>query len=96
MSTDPNYLVCFIVNFPFNLDNHADIRYSRSIAILTGAFAMNPRKTVAFTHQNDTKFAVGNFYPVQTVFSYHELGGTTSPFLLLDHLGPAKLAPKSN
>lgn len=39
---------------------------------------------------------MGDFYPVQTVFSYHELGGTTSPFLLLDHLGPAKLAPKSN
>lgn len=57
---------------------------------------MNPRKAVAFTHHNDTKFAVGDFYPVQTVFSYHELGGTTSPFLLLDHLGPAKLAPKSN
>ena len=57
---------------------------------------MNPRKTVAFTHHNDTKFAVGDFYPVQTVFSYHELGGMTSPFLLLDHLGPAQLVPKSN
>lgn len=28
-------------------------------------------------------------------FSYHELGTTTSPFLLLDHLGPGKLEPKS-
>ncbi|AWA47257.1 pirin family protein [Acinetobacter junii] len=41
------------------------------------------------------RFAIGDFYPALSVFSYHELGNTTSPFLLLDHLGPGKLEPKS-
>lgn len=52
-------------------------------------------KSLAFIHRNDTRFSVGDFYPVLSVFSYHELGGTTSPFLLLDHLGPGQLTPKS-
>lgn len=50
-------------------------------------------KSLAFIHRNDTRFAVGDFYPVLSVFSYHELGNTLSPFLLLDHLGPGKIAP---
>ena len=50
-------------------------------------------KSLAFTHRNDTRFAVGDFYPVLTAFSHHELGNTTSPFLLLDHLGPGRLKP---
>ncbi|MFM7812283.1 MAG: pirin family protein [Acinetobacter junii] len=52
-------------------------------------------KSLAFIHRNDTRFAIGDFYPALSVFSYHELGNTTSPFLLLDHLGPGKLEPKS-
>lgn len=52
-------------------------------------------KSLAFIHRNDTRFAIGDFYPALSVFSYHELGNTTSPFLLLDHLGPGRLAPKS-
>lgn len=52
-------------------------------------------KSLAFIHRNDTRFAIGDFYPVLSVFSYQELGNTTSPFLLLDHLGPGRLAPKS-
>ncbi|MFW2035924.1 pirin family protein [Acinetobacter junii] len=52
-------------------------------------------KSLAFVHRNDTRFAIGDFYPALSVFSYHELGNTTSPFLLLDHLGPGKLEPKS-
>ena len=54
-----------------------------------------PLKGLAFIHRNDTRFAVGDFYPVLSVFSYQELGATTSPFLLLDHLGPAQLEPKT-
>lgn len=53
-------------------------------------------KSLAFIHRNDTRFAIGDFYPALSVFSYQELGNTTSPFLLLDHLGPGRLAPKSN
>lgn len=52
-------------------------------------------KSLAFIHRNDTRFAIGDFYPALSVFSYQELGNTTSPFLLLDHLGPGRLAPKS-
>lgn len=53
-------------------------------------------KSLAFIHRNDTRFAIGDFYPALSVFSYQELGNTTSPFLLLDHLGPGHLAPKSS
>ncbi len=53
-------------------------------------------KSLAFIHRNDTRFAIGDFYPALSVFSYHELGNTTSPFLLLDHLGPGRLEPQSN
>ena len=52
-------------------------------------------KTVAFLHRNDTRFAVGDFSPVLSVFSHYELGNTVSPFLLLDHIGPGKLQPSS-
>ena len=52
-------------------------------------------KTLAFIQRNDTYFSIGDFYPVLSVFSHHELGTTTSPFLLLDHLGPSILAAKS-
>ncbi|MFN3586833.1 MAG: pirin family protein [Moraxellaceae bacterium] len=55
--------------------------------------AVPPRKTLAFVHRNDTRFAVGDFSPVLSVFSYHELGTTPSPFLLLDHIGPGRLLP---
>lgn len=47
-------------------------------------------KSLAFIHRNDTRFAVGDFIQF-FLFSYHELGNTLSPFLLLDHLGPGKL-----
>jgi redox-sensitive bicupin YhaK (pirin superfamily) len=48
-------------------------------------------KTLAFIHRNETRFAVGDFSPVLSVFSHYELGNTVSPFLLLDHLGPGNL-----
>lgn len=50
-------------------------------------------KTLAFIHRNDTRFAIGDFYPALSVFSHYELGNTVSPFLLLDHLGPGVLKP---
>lgn len=50
-------------------------------------------KTLAFIHRNDTIFSVGDFHPVKTIFSHHELSNTVSPFLLLDHLGPGYLKP---
>lgn len=56
---------------------------------------MSSTKSLAFVHRNDTRFAVGDFSPVLSVFSYHELGNTISPFLLLDHIGPGKLLPST-
>lgn len=50
-------------------------------------------KTLAFIHEPDSSGAVGDFSPVTSVFSHYELGNTTSPFLLLDHLGPGRLSP---
>ena len=50
-------------------------------------------KTLAFIHRNESRFSVGSFSPVLSVFSHYELGNTVSPFLLLDHLGPGNLKP---
>jgi len=63
--------------------------------LATGKTSGGRMKTLAFIHRNDTRFAVGDFSPVLTVFSHHELGNTVSPFLLLDHLGPGRLLPTS-
>ncbi|MDF2446060.1 MAG: pirin [Moraxellaceae bacterium] len=52
-------------------------------------------KHLAFVHRNDTRFAVGDFSPVLSVFSHLELGSTVSPFLLLDHIGPGRLLPST-
>lgn len=52
-------------------------------------------KTLAFVQRNDTRFAVGDFSPVLSVFSWHDLGSTVSPFLLLDHIGPGRLLPSA-
>ncbi|MEC7119536.1 MAG: pirin family protein [Pseudomonadota bacterium] len=52
-------------------------------------------KNLAFIQRNDTHFAVGDFSPVLSVFSYHDLGSTVSPFLLLDHIGPGQLLPSN-
>lgn len=52
-------------------------------------------KTLAFVQRNDAHFAVGDFAPVLSVFSYHDLGSTITPFLLLDHIGPGRLIPST-
>ena len=39
---------------------------------------------------------VGDGFPVHTVFSYQDLGAELSPFLLLDHAGPADFEPTGN
>lgn len=36
---------------------------------------------------------VGDGFPVRTLFSYDNLGKHISPFLLLDHAGPAEFTP---
>lgn len=36
---------------------------------------------------------VGDGFPVRTLFSYDTMGKHISPFLLLDHAGPADFTP---
>jgi len=50
-------------------------------------------KPLAFIHTETARSAVGDFAPVTSIFSHHELGNTVSPFLLLDHIGPGTLKP---
>ncbi|AKE53076.1 pirin family protein [Kangiella geojedonensis] len=38
---------------------------------------------------------VGDGFPVRSLFSYHSKGQQISPFLLLDHAGPANFEPSS-
>jgi hypothetical protein len=38
---------------------------------------------------------VGNGFPVRSLFSYHGQGALLSPFLLLDHAGPAHFEPST-
>ena len=42
---------------------------------------------------HDGSHWVGDGFPVRTLFSYHRGGGRISPFLLLDHAGPATFPP---
>jgi quercetin 2,3-dioxygenase len=44
-------------------------------------------------HRGGEAHWVGDGFPVQTVFSYQDLGPELTPFLLLDHAGPTDFAP---
>ena len=46
-------------------------------------------KAIALVHRGGERHWVGDGFPVQTVFHYGELGSEMTPFLLLDHAGPA-------
>jgi quercetin 2,3-dioxygenase len=50
-------------------------------------------KKVLRTHRDPVAHWVGDGFPVHSLFSYWELGQELSPFLLLDHLGPAEFPP---
>jgi redox-sensitive bicupin YhaK (pirin superfamily) len=50
-------------------------------------------KKVISVHRGGERHWVGDGFPVQTVFSYSELGAQMTPFLLLDHAGPAQFEP---
>jgi redox-sensitive bicupin YhaK (pirin superfamily) len=50
-------------------------------------------KKVQTIHRGGERHWVGDGFPVQTVFSYNELGSEMTPFLLLDHAGPAQFEP---
>jgi hypothetical protein len=50
-------------------------------------------KKVLGRYGNDEGHWVGDGFPVRSLFSYRDLGGRASPFLLLDYAGPYTFAP---
>jgi len=50
-------------------------------------------KRVTAIHQSPEQHWVGDGFPVRSLFSYHAGGALLSPFLLLDHAGPAEFEP---
>src|SRR3954463_938539 len=52
-----------------------------------------PMKQVKSIHTGGERHWVGDGFPVHTVSSYQELGRELTPFLLLDHAGPADFEP---
>ncbi len=50
-------------------------------------------KRVIAIHPSPEGHWVGDGFPVRTLFSYQAQGAALSPFLLLDHAGPAQFAP---
>lgn len=50
-------------------------------------------KGLVKVHRDPEPHWVGDGFPVRTLFSYVELGEELSPFLLLDHAGPADFPP---
>lgn len=50
-------------------------------------------KKVLSIHRGGESHWVGDGFPVHTIFNYQELGTELTPFLLLDHAGPADFSP---
>ena len=50
-------------------------------------------RPISEIHRAGEPHWVGDGFPVRSIFSYDGLGRELSPFLLLDHAGPAKFAP---
>ena len=50
-------------------------------------------KLIQGTYSAPPRHWVGDGFPVRSLFSYHSHGEHVSPFLLLDHAGPAEFAP---
>jgi len=52
-------------------------------------------KNILSIHRAGEPHWVGDGFPVRTVFHYGDLGSELTPFLLLDHAGPARFDPAS-
>jgi redox-sensitive bicupin YhaK (pirin superfamily) len=50
-------------------------------------------KNVRSIHRRGEGHWVGDGFPVHSMFSYHDMAAELSPFLLLDHAGPAHFTP---
>ena len=52
-------------------------------------------KQISFVQRSRGRHWVGDGFPVRSIFSYNDLAEQMSPFLLLDHAGPADFEPTS-
>jgi quercetin 2,3-dioxygenase len=50
-------------------------------------------KKILSVHRGGERHWVGDGFPVRTIFHYENLGPELTPFLLLDHAGPADFEP---
>lgn len=50
-------------------------------------------KKVLSIHRRGQGHWVGDGFPVHSIFSYHDFASELTPFLLLDHAGPAQFEP---
>jgi len=50
-------------------------------------------KKVIFIKRSNGSHWVGNGFPVQNIFSYNDISEQISPFLMMDHAGPAVFPP---
>lgn len=53
-------------------------------------------KKVLFVRGSNERHWVGDGFPVRTIFSYSDIAGNVSPFLLLDYAGPAQFPPSDH
>ena len=53
-------------------------------------------KKILGVHSAPGRHWVGDGFPVRSLFSYNDHGRDLSPFLLLDHAGPAQFEPSSH
>jgi hypothetical protein len=52
-------------------------------------------KQLSFVQRSRGRHWVGDGFPVRSIFSYNDIAEQMSPFLLLDHAGPADFEPTS-
>ncbi|WP_348944902.1 pirin family protein [Chitinibacter sp. FCG-7] len=50
-------------------------------------------KQLSFVKRSNGSHWVGDGFPVQSIFSYHDIHETMSPFLLMDYAGPTHFEP---
>ena len=65
------------------------LRSARVASIFTLRPQIRLMKNVSSIHKGGEQHWVGDGFPVRSVFGYQDLGSELTPFLLLDHAGPA-------
>lgn len=50
-------------------------------------------KELSFIKRSNGSYWVGDGFPVQNIFSYNDIADKLSPFLMMDHAGPAQFPP---